>query len=448
MIIPKGLIQIAQQLKEPLYIVGGFVRNHLLWGKSPNTDIDICSALTPQEVVARLVNNITVVPINPKIGTLKLVIEEEEYEYTCFRRDNYPQNGRHTPEDVVFIKDIREDALRRDFTVNAVYYDIMKGQIVDPLGKGVEDISKKEINTTTAPEKVFGEDGLRLMRLVRFSAELGFSIGEETKNAAKQYAKNLSDIAPERKTAEFNRLLVADKKYDIKDAHYKGLVTIGELGLWRYLIPQLEDCIGILQREDKHKHDVYFHSLEAVRVSPPEIRLAMLLHDIGKPVSLKLNNNMHKHPSIGAEMTKEILSNQLRYPKSVMQKTARLVKNHMYDFDGNTGVGKLRVFIQKNHDIIDELLKVKEADGRASGYPYDNSIVERMRNTYFDMIENNVPLTLKDLDINGIDVLELGAINVELSTLLNAVLEESAKQGRKLSKEEQLDCALRLLNKH
>ncbi|NCA66555.1 MAG: CCA tRNA nucleotidyltransferase [Clostridia bacterium] len=446
MFVPEGLRKIASMLNAPLYIVGGFVRNQLLWDNCLKTDIDICSSLTPQEVEERLDRRIKIVPVNPRIGTLKFIIGEEEYEYTCFRRDSYPTNGKHTPNEVIFVTDICEDALRRDFTVNALYCEVSKGEVIDPTGNGLADLKNRLIRTTTTPNKVFGEDGLRLLRLARFAAELGFEIEPDTFEAAQKCADRLADIAPERKSAELDKILYADKKYDISNAHYKGLVTIGKLGLWKYLIPEMEDCIGLSQREDYHKYDVYNHILESVRVSPPGIRLTMLLHDIGKPSAITADGNMHRHATIGADMANRILNSTLRYPKAVTARTERLIRNHMYDIDGLTGIGKLRVFIQKNYDIIEDLLEVREADGRATGNNYDDKIVNRMRTCFLEMKRKNIPLTVRDLDINGIDILELGAINIELADLLKGVLTQCAKEGRRMTKEEQLDWALRLLN--
>ncbi len=446
MIAPEGLKRLASLLDAPLYIVGGYVRNKLLWGDYEGTDIDICSALIPDEIMQKLEGKAVVLPVNPRIGTLKIILEDEQYEYTCFRRDSYPSGGQHTPKEVAFVKDIREDALRRDFTVNALYCEVLSGEVIDPTGFGLIDLKDRVIRTAASPDKVFKEDGLRLMRLVRFAAELGFSIEESTFRAAAKYRDNLKDIAAERKRAEFDKILAADSKYGINDAHYKGLYTLGQLGLWQHIIPEMEEAIGFPQRQDIHKHDVYNHILESVRLSPPNTRLALLLHDIGKPPAVKAEGNMHRHAAISADMAKRILGQSLRYPKAVVQRTERLIRNHMYDMDGKTGLGKLRVFIQKNHDIIEDLLLVREADGRATGNTYDATAVDRMRDCYRDMQLNRIPFSLRDLDINGIDILELGAINVELSELLKGVLTECAKQGRRLSREEQLDCALRLLN--
>lgn len=443
--IPQGLHRIAQALDAPLYIVGGYVRNGLLWGTYRDTDIDVCSRLTPENIIAKLEGIAKVVNINPKIGTLKLLIGQEEYEYTCFRKDSYPKGGRHTPENVIFVEDIKEDAARRDFTVNALYLDVLNGEILDPTGKGVKDLESKLIRAADNPEKVFFEDGLRLLRLARFAAELGFKIENATFAAAANNNRNLADIAPERKRAEFDKILIADTRYGVADAHYDGLITIGQLELWKYIIPEIEQGIGLLQRADIHKYDVYLHTLEAVRVSPPEIRLAALLHDIGKPQAVKEDGNMYRHASLGADIAKAAL-NRLRYPKAVIERTVRLISNHMYDLDGKTGISKLRVFVQKNYDIMEDLLKLREADGKATGREFDGSIVERMRNCYKSMRDNRIPFELKDLEINGIDVIELGGKGPELSAILKGVLTVSAKEGRRLNREEQLDVALRLLN--
>lgn len=443
---PKSLKVIANKLDTPLYIVGGYVRNKLLWANNPREgDIDICAELTPSEIQSKLVNVAEIKLINPRIGTLKIIVDNEEYEYTCFRKENYPIGGKHTPNEVCFVKNINEDAYRRDFSVNALYLNVLSGEVLDPTGKGLADIKSKSLRTAAQPEKVFGEDGLRLLRLVRFAAELGFSIEAETFEAAKKFRANLSDIAAERKRDELDKILLADKRYNIADAHYQGLKLIGELDLWEFLIPEIVDCIGFSQRPDIHMYDVYNHILEAVRVSPPEIRLASLLHDIGKPAAFKEDGNMYRHSIIGADIAETILK-RLRYPNATIQRIKALVNHHMYDMDGLTKLPKLRVFIQNNYEIINDLLKVREADGRATNNDYNPETVNKMRDCLYDMQAKEIPFSLKELDINGIDILELGAINVELSTILKGVLMQSAKVGRRLTREEQLEFALKLLN--
>ncbi len=443
--VPQGLRRIAEALGSPLYIVGGYVRNGLLWGHYADTDIDICASVLPEEIILRLNGFAKVIPVNPRLGTLKIVLGEEEYEYTAFRKDSYPLSGRHVPEEVVFVDDINEDAARRDFSVNALYCNALSGEILDPTGNGLKDLDAKLIRAAALPERVFLEDGLRLLRLVRFTSELGFKIEEKTFAAAERYASNLIDIAPERKRAELDRILSADIRYGVENAHYEGLYLIGRLNLWEHIIPEIQGCIGLLQRSDIHKYDVYYHTLEAVRLSPPEIRLAALLHDIGKPAAINEDGNMYRHAALGAEIAQKALE-RLRYPKAAAERVVRLILNHMYDFDGKTGLSKLRVFVQKNYDILEDLLKLREADGRAAGGLYDGGIVERMRDCYMAMVAEKVPFELKDLAINGVDVLELGARGPELSVILKGVLTASAKEGRRLSREEQLDVALRLLN--
>jgi tRNA nucleotidyltransferase/poly(A) polymerase len=176
------------------------------------TDVDICGAMTPEEVVAlgEKFDGLRVAPINPRIGTLKLIFKGREFEYTTFRRDNYDISGAHKPSGVVFTKDVEEDAKRRDFTVNAIYYEIASGKIIDPLN-GVRDLKNRLLRACNKPRVTLSEDGLRLMRLVRFAAEYGFRIEEETLRAAKDCAALILKISGERVRDELLKILASDR---------------------------------------------------------------------------------------------------------------------------------------------------------------------------------------------------------------------------------------------
>lgn len=210
------LYKLSQLLDNPLYLVGGAVRNSLLG--LPLGDFDTASANLPNEVVSRLKGSEFVVLAEyPRTGTLLIGSDGFKTEHTTFRTDSYPINsGVHSPERVEYTTDIEIDALRRDFTVNAIYYDLTSDTVVDPTG-GIRDIEKRELRTVDDPRRVLGEDALRIMRLVRLRAELGFAVENMTLAVASELGARVKDISRERITDEYLKTLKGVTKYGIKD---------------------------------------------------------------------------------------------------------------------------------------------------------------------------------------------------------------------------------------
>ena len=287
-----------------LYAVGGFSRS-LLLGVPPH-DIDICSKLTLEDVKKLLSNTrFAVSAKSMRLGTARIYADGFSAEYTAFRTDSYPAgSGAHRPESVTFTEDMREDAARRDFTANAVYFDPLTEKFTDFFG-GAEDIKRKVLRAVREPDKVFAEDGHRVLRLVRFSAELGFLAEEETFASAKRNARLVLDIAKERVFAELNRIATADTAYPAlgnADGHVRGLALMDALGLTELLIPELAALGGLEQPKKYHVFDARRHSDLAFAVSPPAVRWAALLHDIGKRPAHDAQGNMHGHETVGAEL--------------------------------------------------------------------------------------------------------------------------------------------------
>ena len=209
---PQSLIDLSNIFPCPLYIVGGFVRNSILG--LTNLDIDIVSALKVEEVEKLLKDSRFKIKIKSKtLGSALITLDSGEIcEYTTLRRDFYPNNGQHMPEKVEFINDVREDAKRRDFTCNAIYYDIKNEKILD-FYNGIEDINKKVIRAVETPKFVFSHDGLRILRLFRFQCELNFKIDKQTKEGALLYLNNLRDVSGERFIYEITQILHSPSKY-------------------------------------------------------------------------------------------------------------------------------------------------------------------------------------------------------------------------------------------
>ena len=406
-VLPEKLKKLAEFCPRPLYLVGGFVRNFLGGFHAEQVDIDICGCMLAEDFASYASQaGLTPQAIYKHTGTVKLSDGEgNDFEYACFRSDKYVR-GEHTPAEIYFTEDITLDAKRRDFTANAVYFDIALGKFVDPLN-GIEAIKEKRLTTVDRAEKVFGEDGLRLMRLARFAGQLGFTPDEECLQGATKNADMITDVSPERIFTELMQILHADEKYGIEYGHYHALTVLEQVGVLAKILPELTAGKGIAQRSDFHKYDMLFHSLRAVRYADPEVRLAALLHDVGKPYCHALFGNSYDHPREGERIAREILS-RLKAPKKTIERVCALTLWHMYDFNCQTKENKLRRFFVEHYPLLEDLLKVKQAD--YSGCMDDTSVaptVQRWKNLLARMQEEGAPLTLKQLAVSGKDLIHL-----------------------------------------
>lgn len=407
-----------------LYLVGGCVRDKLLG--TACFDIDICSKLTVDEVKTILLNTDFVVSDKClRMGTVHISCGDFVAEYTAFRTDSYDrESGKHHPENVRFTDDIALDARRRDFKCNALYEDVLTSEIVDVAG-GLEDIKNKIISTADASQNVFEADGLRILRMVRFASELGFEIEPHTFEVAKQNAWRVKDLAVERIREELRKIFVADTKHKelgLKDAHVKGLRLLDELGLVDMLLPELAALKGLQQPKKYHLYDAYVHSVKAYEVAPPDIRISALLHDVGKAAAMKIQGNMHGHDVIGEELVRNIC-NRYKFSNAETSRICMLVRWHMVDIAGDTSISKLRRFVAKNMDIIDDLCALMHADAIAScGHDDKKNRVALVAKT---LREDGSPLCVKDLKAGGADLVALGVEEKYRSHILNELWEDT-----------------------
>ena len=411
--VSEKLRALAQKAPFPLYIVGGAVRDALA-DLPASPDVDLC-APAPAEQLSALAQEagIAVNGVYKTTGTVNMTDGENKLEFTSFRTDRYG-GGEHAPSSVKFTKDIRKDALRRDFKCNAVYYNIRTGELADPLG-GISDIENRRITTTRDADEVFAEDGLRLMRLARQAAQLGFVPTVECILGAKFNAARIAKIVPERIFAELQLILHADEKYGRTYAHYEGLQVLEATDVLAYILPELAAGKGMAQRSDFHAHDVLEHSLRTCKYADKSIRLAALLHDV-----------------------------RLKAPKKVTDLVCRLTALHMYDLDGKAREGKVRSFIVKNYDVYEPLLLLKQAD--YSGCKDDLApcpTLVKWRGIEEKMRAEGVPFTLKELAVRG-DALR-GILPAEQTgRALEALLLWCAQDGRRNEKGALLREAARL----
>lgn len=420
--LPAGCKDLAAYLDRPIYIVGGYVRDSLM-SFLPH-DVDLTGDFDPSELSKLPRDRFLVKETSKKLLTNKIIDRTygTEYEFTSFRVDSYA-DGKHSPDEVKRTGDIVADALRRDFRANAVYYDVKKEELVDPIG-GIGDVEKRTLVMTR--ENTFCEDGLRLMRLCRVAAETGFSVEEKTMEAAKKNRRAIADISPERIRDELDRILVADTRYGVEDGHYRGLRLLDEVGVFEQILPEIALGKDMPQRPDFHKYDVQEHMFRTVYFSAPEVRLAALLHDCAKPYCKKVNDNYKNHDVEGERICEEIMT-RLRYSNDKIRETKRLVRLHMYDLKCDAKENTVRVFIQQNVDILQKLLLVKQADYLGGGLTAGTAPgVQKMTRIYEEMVSDGVPFSVKDLLVDGHDLEELGVPETMRAEALKALLRECA----------------------
>lgn len=452
MTYPEELVTLSKAAAErgaKLYLVGGGVRNGLLG--LPASDLDITGRLLQDEVLGLCDElGIPCVKMSTALGTLHIRVGTEIAEYTPFRTEDYAPGGAHRPETVRFGVSMEEDAVRRDFTVNALYKDILTGEITDPLG-GLEDLKKRRLRMC-APDTL-SSDALRILRLVRFSAELGFSVEPETLEKARENAPLLRDIVPERKKEELMRILLADAKYaggtvEITPAYlpdppefaenvFDALMLMDDIGVWAELIPELNEGRGEDQNCIFHKYTVQEHIFRAAAFAPrdPLLRLTMLLHDVGKPACKKRDGNYHEHDLIGTDMARTILE-RLRFSNREREIVPELIHAHMFDTGKNAKKNTVRKhFLALGRENTARLIAVREADVHGCGTD-DGFIAEKWRSIFGEMLTDGTPFSENELKITGRELMELTgvkegrAVGEIKKELLRLCLADPAKNER------------------
>lgn len=437
-VFEKNLISLAKSLSSPLYAVGGVVRNYLIDG-SVADDIDLCAGVREEELLPLLEKfNFTILGEYKRTGTI-LFSGQRKYEFTCFRKEKYNDGGEHTPYHTEFTLDINEDAKRRDFKCNAVYYDIANQKFVDVLG-GIEDIKNKVLDTVIQPDKVFCNDGLRLMRLARFCGELNFTPTIEVLESAKKYARNITAISSERIQVELKKILESDKKYAFSDrhGHYTGMKVLDQTGVLDCIIPELTAGRGMAQRADFHKYDVLEHSLKSVKYAHRSVRLAALLHDVGKPYCFIKTGKYHYHEEEGRWIAERVLK-RLKFDKKTIEEIKYLIFNHMIDLDCKMSESKLRYFIAKQGAELKKLIYIKQADFRASLDDNQPSpTLLKWKKLIKKMQLEGAPRSIKELKINAKSLIALGYTGKQIGDKLEELFKLAVLDGKNNSREKLL----------
>lgn len=393
----------VQEHRATLYAVGGSVRNAYIGYPLGDTDIASCMDVAALEKIAGPLGY-CVFPRNTALGTADILKGENRAEYTRFRTESYTSG--HTPDAVLFTDDLRQDALRRDFTVNALYLNLLTGEVEDPLG-GLGDLDARVLRACrTSPLDTLKDDGLRILRMVRFAGELGFSIQEGLYQAAKQHIANLAEISPERKREELNRILLCDAAYPEnprEDAVFFALKTLHGLGAFAFLLPELLWGEGFAQNSAWHRYDVLNHNFHTCSAAPAELslRLAGLLHDVAKPKQMQEQGNMHHHAEVGADIAEGMLL-RLRYSRRLTQTVCQLIRRHMFDLDGRAKEKTCRVrFANWGFGFVETLILLRKADIIGSGTPDVTYTDEKWQRILEDMIAGGAIDDISQLAIDG-----------------------------------------------
>lgn len=392
------------------YAVGGCVRDSIL-GRKPE-DWDITTSARPEQV--KQIFHRTV-DTGIEHGTVTVLMDKETFEVTTYRVDGEYEDHRH-PREVTFTASLEEDLKRRDFTINAMAYNPETG-LVD-IFHGIEDLNEKIIRCVGNPDERFDEDALRILRAIRFSAQLGFEIDGATKRAMTQKAETLRDVSAERIRVELVKLLVSKHPEKIREAC--------RLGLTRVVLPEYDTIVGVGQQTPNHIYDVEEHTIRALQnvESDAALRLTMLLHDFGKPVVKKHDDGrdiFYKHAEVSAQMCRDILK-RLKFDNYTLEKVYRLVKWHGLKYSPNE-ISVRRALNRVGKDIFEDFIKVQSADISAKNPAVVDSklaLLEEKKMLYRQIMERGDCFEVKALNVNGRDLIQAG---IEPGPRLGAILE-------------------------
>lgn len=409
------------------YVVGGCVRDSLL-GRAPK-DWDVCTNATPQQVLG-VFKRFNVIKTGLKHGTVTVMVNREPVEVTTFRVDGEYSDNRH-PDAVTFVSRVEEDLARRDFTINAMAYNPSRG-LVDAFG-GREDLAAGLIRCVGEPDARFNEDGLRIMRALRFAARYKFDIERETAFSMRRNRHLLENVSVERIYVELKGILMGEGVLNM---------MLGFPEIFGVIIPELVPMFGFEQRNSHHIYDVWIHTAHAVQAVPQDavLRLTMLLHDVAKPRCFTLDDkgkgHFYGHPEKGAAMARKILL-RLKSDLATMENVVTLVRVHDNTFP-TTRAGMRRFIGRLGMPVIEQLFAVKKADQAAQSSHEQLSKKEELRQAALlidDVLAEPPAFSVKDLAITGRDLIASGikpspAMGQLLATLLAEVQDESLPNER------------------
>lgn len=397
------------------YAVGGCVRDSIL-AKRPE-DWDITTSAKPEEIKRLFPRT---VDTGIEHGTVTVLLGKDSFEVTTYRIDGMYEDSRH-PKEVIFTNRLEEDLRRRDFTINAMAYND-EVRLVDVFG-GMKDLNHHLIRCVGEPKERFAEDALRILRAVRFSAQLNFPIEPVTAEAIRELAPTLENISAERIQSELVKLLVSAHPEQLRDAY--------ELGITKVILPEWDAMEGVVQNTPHHKFDVAEHTIHALKNVKKDkiLRLTMLFHDMGKPVMKttdeKGRDHFKGHALVSEEIARSVMR-RLKFDNDTVKKVTRLVCYHDYRIEA-TPQNVRRAMNRIGVELFPYYLAVRMADVKAQS-PYrrrekiENIIA--MRELYQEILINEECVTLRGLAVSGKDLMEIGMKpGRELGNMLNELLE-------------------------
>jgi tRNA nucleotidyltransferase (CCA-adding enzyme) len=407
------------------YFVGGCVRDALIGRKAH--DWDIATSATPEQVKALFDH---VIPTGEKHGTVTVMMEEMAFEVTTFREDGEYTDGRR-PDKIEFLSDIRSDLSRRDFTINAIAYNPRTGIFID-LFQGMKHLDERKIIAVGTAENRFKEDALRMLRGIRLSAQLGFGIDSRTLIAMKNNNHLIKKVSVERIRDELCKMLLSDEP-DM------AIGTLHMVGLLEHFLPELSRCFGFDQQNPHHNKDVGDHILAVTAGTPArlKVRLAGLFHDIGKPDTFELvmvddkpRGRFYGHQTVGAEMTREIMA-RLKFSSEMINDVCALVQDHMSRVTNLRPKNIKRLINRVGDHNMQDLFDLMRADVLGHKPPFNYGDIDEMEAEYEKVKTEVSPMAIKDLAINGDDLIQTGIqpgpiMGNILNNLLEVVLDNPA----------------------
>jgi len=418
-LLPKNveyIIDTLQRQGHEAYAVGGCIRDSIL-ERTPE-DWDITTSAMPEEV-KRIFKRTFDTGIEH--GTITILLDKVGYEVTTYRIDGKYEDHRH-PKEVAFTRKLREDLLRRDFTINAMAYNMEDG-LVDLFG-GMQDLKEKKITCVGSALKRFEEDALRILRAVRFASQLGFAIEEETKQAIQKMADSLEYISAERIQVELVKMLVSPYPEHMETAY--------QLGITKVILPEFDKMMQTEQENPHHQYNVGVHTIHALQSVKPDkiLRLAMLFHDMGKPETKTIDEkgvaHFKKHEIVSERFAKDILR-KLKFDNDTIKTVSKLVLYHSYRMPAQENAVR-RAMHRMGADLFPMYLMVRKADELAkSTYLQEEKSkeIEEIEKLYLQIKESGQCVAIKDLAISGNDLLALGIPQgAQIGKILQELLEE------------------------
>lgn len=427
----KKIIEIIEKAGYEAYAVGGCVRDSLLL-RNPN-DWDITTSAKPEKVKELFKKTIDT---GIEHGTVTVMMHHVGYEVTTYRIDGEYEDARH-PKNVTFTSNLIEDLKRRDFTINAMAYNDRSG-IVDAFD-GISDLEKGIIRAVGNPRERFDEDALRMMRAVRFSAQLGYSIEEDTKKAIQELSINLQKISAERIQVELVKLVSSDHPEKMRDLYETGITAV--------ILPEFDKAMVTAQNNPHHCYTVGEHIIQSMAASDADknIRLAMLYHDIGKPACLTTDekgiDHFYGHPEVSGQICKASLR-KLKFDNDTIHTVVQLVTHHDYQILPEKKYVR-RAMNRIGKDIFPLLLKVKQADLHAQSTYQREEKQEKLDEIcalYKEIVQENECVDLKGLAVTGSDLIAWGMkpgreLGEMLSQLLAIVIDDPGRNQKEALKE-------------